>query len=78
MAFRSKTYVTYHDDFSRDIKSDDVMYVKKLLDWKVRDQDHISYINSREKASAIADKDQQLKLVHAIKDRLANSTNLLV
>lgn len=78
MAIRNKTYITYHDDFSHDIKADDVMYVKKLLDWKIREQGHISFINAKEKAAAIADESRQLSLVHAIKERLANATNLLL
>ncbi len=78
MALKNKTYVTYNHDFTRDPKSDDIMCVKQLMEWKVRDEAHISFINAMEKAAAIADESQQLKLVHAIKKRLANSTNFLL
>jgi hypothetical protein len=78
MAFRSKTYVTYNNDYTQEPKSDDIQCVRQLMDWKVRDEAHISFINAMEKAAATADESQQLKLVHAIKSRLANSTNFLL
>lgn len=78
MPFRSKTYVTYHHDLAQEIKSDDVRYVRQLLDWKIRDEDHITFVNAIEKFALLNDETKQLELVRGIKERLANSTNLLL
>ncbi len=78
MAVRNKTYITYHSDFTKEQKADDVRLVRQIIDWKARDEEHVNFINAMEKATAIADEEKQLPLVRAIKNRLAASTNFIL
>lgn len=78
MAYRNGTYIAFHANGTTQPTESDIKYYNLLKAWHVRSDNNFFFVNSHEKTSAIRDSSKRETLERALKERLANSKNMIL
>jgi MTH538 TIR-like domain (DUF1863) len=78
MAYRNGTYVAFHADGTNLPGQSDMSYYNLLKAWTAKSDDDFTMINSHDKASAVRDTSKHETLRRSLRERLANSKNMVL
>lgn len=78
MAYRNGTYVAFHANGTSEPTESDMKYYRLLQAWHENEDHEFSISNSHEKTAAVRDSSLRETLRRRLRERLANSKNLLL
>lgn len=78
MAYRNGTYVAFHANGTSEPTESDMKYYRLLQAWHEHEDHEFSIINSHDKTAAVRDSSSRDTLRRRLRERLANSKNLLL
>jgi hypothetical protein len=78
MAYRNGTYVAFHADGNNIPGKTDIDYYHLMRAWSAHPDDEFTMINSHDKASSVRDSSKRETLRRSLKERLANSKNMVL
>lgn len=78
MAYRNGTYVAFHAAGQSEPTDSDMKYYRLLQAWHTNEDHEFALVNSHEKTAAVRDTSLRDTLRRRLRERLANSKNLLL